>query len=124
MTELANRTLLDLTHALACHLQPPPHFLQGMVLVIQQTKAQLNHLTLAQRQIIEDTPHLLTQQMASCRLDWTYCALIFKNIAQRILFLIRERGIQREDFLGPDQQLTHPIWRHTQRRANRVRRWL
>ena len=105
MAQLADGALLDLAHALACHLEPPPDLFERVVVVVEQAEAQLDHLALALGQRAQRPPHLFAQHLAVGRALRPLGALIFDQVGERVLLLFGERRIEREDLLGPDQQL-------------------
>src|SRR6266852_7826943 len=124
MTQLTNRTFLDLAYSFASHLQLLAHLLQRVVMIIEQAKTQFNHLPFTQRQLPKYFTNLLMQQLPISLLHRPTIMRILNNIAQRIFLLIRERSIQRKNLLRKNQQLTHPIRRHAQPLTDVFRRRL
>src|SRR5689334_15749506 len=63
VAELPQGLRLDLADALARDHELTAHFLEGAAAAIVQAEAQLEHLSLAHSQAVQDVHHLLFQQL-------------------------------------------------------------
>src|SRR5262249_49788411 len=80
MPQLADGTLLDLPHALACDLELAAHLFERMVMVVHQAETQLDDFALTLRQVAQDAVDLFTQQAAVRRLDRALLALVLDDV--------------------------------------------
>src|SRR6266446_258790 len=94
VAQLTNRAFLDLAYPFAGHLQLLAYLFQRMVMIVEQTKAQLNDLPLAQRQLSQHFADLFVKQLSIGLLYWSAIMRILNDIAQCILLLLGEGSIQ------------------------------
>ena len=88
MAQLADGALLDLAHAFAGDFQSTPDLFQRMVLVVDQTEAQLDDLALSLGEIVEDAIDFFAQQATVGGLDGARLMLILDDVAERVLFFL------------------------------------
>src|SRR5215469_3023712 len=88
VAQLADGALFDLAHALASDLELLADLFEGVVVVVYQPEAQLDHLALAQGQVAEHLADLVAQQGAVGGLGGAGGLWVFDDVGERVFLFI------------------------------------
>src|SRR5690606_12138760 len=105
VTQLAQRLRLDLADALAGDLEVLTDLLEGVVGLLADAEAHAEHLLLARRERGEDLARLIGQVHRDHALARRDDALVLDEVAEVRVFLLADRGLERDRLLGDLQDL-------------------
>src|SRR5437660_8396086 len=63
MAQFTNGTLLDLAYTFTSHFQFLAYFFQRVIMIVYQTEAQLNHLSLTKGELPKHLANLFAQEL-------------------------------------------------------------
>src|SRR2546425_6339019 len=111
VAQLAQRLGLDLADALARDAETLAHLFQRPLVAVDQPETQLQHAPLAWRERVEDVFDLRVEHGERGRVRRRDCLTVLDEVAEVRVFLLSDRGLERDRVLRDLHDLAHLLGR-------------
>src|SRR5437867_4484109 len=99
MTQLAQRLRLDLSNALAGHVELATHFFERARPSVFETEAELKHAALATGQTFQNALHLLLEQLVRRRVGRRERLVVGDEVTEVTVLFFADRRLERDRLL-------------------------